>query len=123
MKKLILIFTSFFFFNCNVTNQVYELPRGYIFYKGGGSTNCMLRNHEMIIKGGVVDYSYNYDYVFFSADDTKSTDPLKISKSLLKYYIHDIKKDTLYKSVSYQVFNSFLNKNKIDDEYNISKSD
>lgn len=123
MRKLILIFTSFFFFNCNVTNQEYELPSGYIFYKGGGSTNCMLRNQEIIIEGGVVDYSYNDAYIFFSVDETKSKAPLKTPKSLLKYYIHDIKKDTLYKSVSYQVFNSFLNKNKIDDEYNISKSD
>lgn len=123
MRKLILIFTSFFFFNCNVTNQEYELPSGYIFYKGGGSTNCMLRNHEIIIEGGVVDYSYNDAYIFFSVDETKSKDPLKTSKSLLKYYIHDIKKDTLYKSVRYQVFNDFLNKNKINDEHNISKSD
>ena len=120
MKKSLIIFASFFTFSCNVTNQTHELPSGYEFYQGGGSTNSIYRHHDVIIRGGAVDYAYNDDYLFFSIDCTKAKEPRIVAKQLLFYYIHDIKKDTLYKPVSYTVFKEFMKKNKIDSEVDIS---
>jgi hypothetical protein len=92
-----------------------------MFFRGGGETNSILRDHDIIIRGGAVDYSYNEDYIFFSIDCTKAREPRILSKQLLFYYIHDIKKDTLYKPVSYKAFKEFIKENKIDKELDISK--
>jgi hypothetical protein len=121
MRNLLILFALFFLFSCNLSNQDYELPSGYMFFRGGGETNSILRDHDIIIRGGAVDYSYNEDYIFFSIDCTKATEPRILSKELLFYYIHDIKKDTLYKPVSYKAFKEFIKENKIDKELDISK--
>lgn len=121
MKKLILIFILLFTFGCNVSNQEYELPNGFTFYRGGGKTNSVSRNHNLLIRGGATDYSFNDDYIFFSVDTSLSKEPRILSKKLLSYYIHDIKKDTLYKSVNYDFFQNFIRKHKIDEKFDISK--
>lgn len=121
MKKLILIFVVLFAFSCNVSNEEYELPNGYAFYRGGGKTNSVSRNHNLLIRGGATDYSFNEDYIFFSVDTTLSKEPRMLSKKLLIYYIHDIKKDTLYPSVNYEIFQNFIRTHKIDEKFDISK--
>ncbi|WP_026704589.1 hypothetical protein [Flavobacterium soli] len=121
MKKIVSIFSLFLAFSCNLSNQEYVLPSGYLFYKGGGSTNSILRNNELIIHKGVVEYSFTDNYIFFSVDSTNSKEPKKVSTKLLSYYIHDIKKDTLSRPLNYKFFNEFIKENKVDEKYNISK--
>ena len=111
------------FVSCNfpMSDSDQELTNNYMFSYEGGRQNRIVRNNQFVIDSGAVSASFNEDFIFFSEDTTYSMEPKKVSKNLLQYYIHNIKKDTLSKALSYSFFKEFIKKNKIDEDLDISK--
>lgn len=120
MKTTILIL-ALTIVSCNfqATDFSEDLPQNYQFIYEGGSQNRILRDNEAIIDSGVVNFSYDDNFIFFSVDTTYSMKQDKIGKEKLVYYVHDIKKDTLSKPVNYRFVKNFILKNKIVDDKNI----
>lgn len=120
ISVLILTFTSC---NFQASDSIEDLSNKYQFIEEGGSLNMVLRDNEAVIDSGAVSASFNDDYIFFSEDTSYSMEPKKVSKKLLRYYIHNIKKDTLSKPLNYKFFSEFIRKNKIDEDLDISKKE
>ncbi len=130
MKKYILIFIITILFLIvaffiaiifNLTDDfVDEGPANYTFVYEGGDLNSIIRDNKMLIENGVVDFKYNDDYVVFSVDTTYSLEPEKVKKTQLKYYIHDVKKDILYRNINYKEFKKIIQKKKLE-EIDLSK--
>lgn len=62
----------------------------------------MLKSHKPLIGSGLVECKYNDDYMFVSVDTTNSMAPEKVMKSNLKYFIQNLKTDTIIKAISYE---------------------
>ncbi|OWP82664.1 hypothetical protein BWK59_14650 [Flavobacterium davisii] len=121
MKKLILIFVLVALSACNfqASDSTEELPSKYQFIEEGGSQNRILRDNQSIIDSGVVDFSFDDKFIFFSIDTTYSMEPKKIAKEKLIYYVHNIQKDTFSKPINYNFIKKIISQNKIEDENNI----
>jgi hypothetical protein len=120
MKKIILILAlTLVACNFQASDSTEDLPAKYQFIEEGGSQNRILRDNELIIDSGAVDFSFDDRFIFFSVDTTYSMEPKKIEKEKLLYYVHNIKKDSFSKQVNYNFIKKFILKNKIEDENNI----
>jgi hypothetical protein len=107
MKKIIYLFLLFFLFGCNISDYREQLPNKYEFWFEGGSNNRLAQGnmnegYELVIDSGVVDCSYNDDYLLVSIDTTYSMYPEKVEKSKLQYLIQDLKKDSILRDISYE---------------------
>ncbi|KMQ63645.1 hypothetical protein ACM40_02270 [Chryseobacterium sp. BLS98] len=104
MRSIIFIVITFFIiFSCNISDSYEKLPfGGYEIDFEGGSQNRLLKNNELIIDSGLVDCMYNDVYMLVSVDTTYSMNPEKKDKKNLKYFIQDLKKDTIIKKISYK---------------------
>ncbi|MGG5209821.1 hypothetical protein ACQWU4_12790 [Chryseobacterium sp. MIQD13] len=102
MKKILKLSTLLFIYSCNMSDNYEELPfGGYEVDFEGGNQNRMMKNNTMIIDSGLVDCKYNDAYLLISIDPTYSMTPKKVNKKDLKYFIQDLKKDTIIKNISY----------------------
>lgn len=120
MKKIILILTlTFTACNFQTSDISNDLPLKYQFINEGGNQNRVIRDNELIIDSGAVDFSYNNKFIFFSVDTTYSMEPKNIAKEKLIYFIHNIKEDTLSKPLSFWYLKKFIVINKIDNRDNI----
>lgn len=106
------IIIALIFVGCSNSDYIKEAPLGYVFIFEGGNQNRIIKNNKPIIDSGVVDFKFNKDYIVFSVDTTFSN---KQEKKVLLYYIHDVKKDYLYKKMNMEVFKKFIKKNSLDD--------
>lgn len=113
------------FASCNfpISDSDEELPNNYMFSYEGGRQNRIVRDNQFILDSGAVSASFNDKYIFFSEDTTYSMEPKKVSKKILRYYICDIKKDTLSKPLDYNYFKKFIYQNKINEDLDISKDE
>ncbi|UTX47672.1 hypothetical protein [Chryseobacterium sp. MA9] len=121
MKYLIFITITFFtIFSCNNSDKVEKLPLGYEVLYEGGSQNRLLKNNELIIDSGLVDCKFKNDYLLISMDTTYSMNPQKINKKNLKYFIQNIKKDTILKEISFTGLLKIIKEKSLED-INITK--
>ncbi len=120
MKKIILILAlTLVACNFQTSDSTEDLPAKYQFIEEGGSLNMVLRDNEVIIDSGAVNFAFNDKFIFFSVDTTYSMEPKKISKEKSLYYLHNIHKDTFSKPMNYNFIVNFISKNKIENENNI----
>lgn len=121
MKYPIFITITFLtIFSCNNSDKVEKLPLGYEVLYEGGSQNRLLKNNELIIDSGLVDCKFKNDYLLISMDTTYSMNPQKINKKNLKYFIQDIKKDTILKEISFTGLLKIIKEKSLED-INITK--
>ena len=101
---------------CNMSDYYEKLPFGgyEVDYEGGGM-NRMTKNHKMIIDSGLVDCKYNDYYMFVSVDTTNSAMPKKVPKSNLKYFMQNLKTDTIIKAISYEDLKRLIKDKSLDD--------
>lgn len=121
-KTFLLVVLTLILISCNFQANDFEedLTNKYQFIHEGGNQDRVIRDNKLVIDSGAVRASFNDDFIFFSEDTTYSMEPKKVSKKILRYYIHDIKKDTLSKPLSYNYFKNFIAKNKIEKDIDIS---
>lgn len=100
------------FVGCSNSDYIKDAPLGYVFIFEGGNQNRVIKNNKTIIDSGVVNFKFNKDYIVFSVDTTFSN---KQNKEVLLYYIHDIKKDHLYRNMNMKEFKKIIKKNSLDD--------
>lgn len=110
MKKIVIILILMC--SCNMSDQEINLPEGYLYYKEGGYSNAVLRNHKGIIEHSAIDFSYSKSYIMF-VFDTLQKKPLKINAEKLFFLVHDIKNDSLLKRMNFLEYKQFVKFNKI----------
>lgn len=126
MKKYILIIflalLSLFIVatNGNFSDFREKGPSGYVFIFEGGKQNAIMRNNELVIDSGAVDFKYNKNYVVFSVDTTYSIKPQEINKSQLKYYLFEVKTNVLKENIKFDEFKMLVKEKSLDD-INITK--
>lgn len=81
----------------------------------GGLHNRMLKNHEWVFEKGLADCKYDKDYMFVSVDTNNSNYPKEMEKSNLKYFIQDLKKDSVLKTISYKDLQNLIKEKSLDD--------
>ena len=102
MKKILKLRAFLLMYSCNMSDNYEKLPfGGYEVDFEGGKQNRMMKNNKMIIDSGLVDCKYNNDYMFVSVDTTYSNYPNKVKKNNLKYFVQNLKTDTIIKKISY----------------------
>lgn len=119
VRNLLLVLFILFMFSCNMSDQEYNLPSDYIYFKEGGNRNVVLRNHKSIIDHSALGFSYNDDYVMFVFDTVQNLPP-KIDNEKLFYLIHDIKKNILLDKMNYENYKLFVKEKKIDNKDDLS---
>ncbi|MBB6369654.1 hypothetical protein [Chryseobacterium shigense] len=120
MKNILRLFVLTVVCSCNMDNYA-KLPfGGYGVDFEGGKNNRMMKNNMMIIDSGLVDCKYNDVYMLVSVDTTYSMNPHKVNKKNLKYFIQDLKKDTIIKKISYSDLQKII-KQKSLEEIDITK--
>ncbi|MCJ7933839.1 MAG: hypothetical protein MUW56_09435 [Chryseobacterium sp.] len=116
MKYSIFITIIFFtIFSCNNSDKVEKLPLGYEVLHEGGRQNRLLKNNELIIDSGLVECKFKNDYLLISVDTTYSMNPEKVSKKKLKYFIQDLKKDTIIKRISFKDLSKIIKDKSLED--------
>lgn len=101
--------------SCNMDNYE-KLPfGGYEVQYEGGHNNRLLKNNELIIEKGLLDCKYNDDYMLVSVDTTYSMKPQEIKKSHLKYFIQNLKKDTIIKRICYRNLQKLIKERSLED--------
>jgi len=89
-------------YSCNMSDNYEKLPfGGYEIDYEGGSQNRLLKKNKLIIDSGLVECKYNNAYMLISVDTTYSMSPKEKDKKNLKYFIQNLKKDTIIKEISY----------------------
>lgn len=106
MKKTFFVLSVCTLVSCNMSDNIEKLPAGYEFIYEGGNQNRIYRYDKnnystFAIDSGVVDVKHNDSYLLVSVDTTYSMNPGKIDKKNLKYFIHNLKKDTIIKKISF----------------------
>ncbi|WP_326981919.1 hypothetical protein VUJ46_17030 [Chryseobacterium sp. MYb264] len=101
--------------NYNLSDFTEEGSANYSFVFEGGNQNRIMKDNELIVDSGAVDFKYNDNYVAFSVDTTYSNKPQEISKSNLKYYLYDIKKDILNKEINIYEFRNLIKEKSLED--------
>ncbi|MCQ9639359.1 hypothetical protein MP478_08125 [Chryseobacterium sp. WG14] len=115
-NKIFIVITFFIIFSCNISDTYEKLPfGGYEIDFEGGSQNRLLKNNELIIDSGLVDCKYNDAYMLVSVDTTYSMKPEKKDKKNLKYFIQDLKKDTIIKKISYKDLQKIIKEKSLKD--------
>lgn len=102
--------------SCNFSDSAENAPMGYIFIIEGGNQNRVIKNDELIIDSGLVEYKYSDKYIIFSVDTTYSMNPKKIRKDSLLYYLHDVEKDEFLKRLSYGKLKKIVKERGLDSE-------
>ncbi|UZT99391.1 hypothetical protein ODZ84_07460 [Chryseobacterium fluminis] len=121
MKKYILIIflalLSLFIVaaNGNFSDFREKGPSGYVFIFEGSKQNAIMRNNELVIDSGAVDFKYNKNYVVFSVDTTYSMKPQEINKSQLKYYLFDVKTNVLKENIKFDEFKTLVKEKSLED--------
>lgn len=100
-----------------MSDNTEKLPAGYEFIYEGGNQNRIYRydsnNYSTFaIDSGVVDAQYNDNYILISVDPSYSMNPETIDKKNLKYFIHDLKKNTIVKKISFTDLQKMLKEDK-----------
>ena len=109
-----------------MSDNIEKLPAGYEYMHEGGNQNRIYRydknNYSSFgIDSGVVDVKYNDYYLLVSVDTTYSMNPEKTDKRNLKYFIHDLKKDTIIKKISFVDLQKRIKKDKSLGDIDITK--
>ncbi|MCG7281610.1 hypothetical protein MHJ94_09935 [Chryseobacterium taklimakanense] len=109
-----------------MSDNIEKLPAGYEYIHEGGNQNRIYRydknNYSSFgIDSGVVDVKYNDNYLLVSVDTTYSMNPEKTDKKNLKYFIHDLKKDTIIKKISFIDLQKRIKKDKSLEDIDITK--
>ncbi|EKB60652.1 hypothetical protein HMPREF9700_00147 [Bergeyella zoohelcum CCUG 30536] len=116
MKKTLFIsMTQLLLYSCNMSDSVEELPQGYKAIYEGGNQNRLIKNNKLFIDSGMVDVKYNDTYLLVSVDTTYSMNPNSVNKRNLKYFIQDLKQDTILRSISYQKLQHIIEKEALSD--------
>lgn len=126
MKKIFFAFCVSLLISCNMSDNIEKLPAGYEFIYEGGNQNGIYRYDKdnyskFAIDSGVVDARYNDNYLLISVDTTYSMNPEKIDKKNLKYFIHNLKRDTIIKKISFKDLQKLIKEDKTLEEINITK--
>lgn len=117
MKKIIIILVLMC--SCNMSDQEINLPEGYLYYKEGGYSNAVLRNHKGVIEHSAIDFSHNNSYIMF-VFDTLKVKPEKIDVKKLFFLVHDIKNDSLLKRMNFMEYKQFVKLHKIDKDVDLT---
>lgn len=116
MKKTLFIsMTQLLLYSCNMSDSVEELPQGYKAIYEGGNQNRLIKNNKFFIDSGMVDVKYNDTYLLVSVDTTYSMNPNSVNKRNLKYFIQDLKQDTILRGISYQKLQHIIEKEALSD--------
>lgn len=126
MKKIFVILCVDILISCNMSDNIEKFPEGYEFIHEGGNQNRLYlynRNNYSIfaIDSGIVDVKYNNNYLLVSVDTTYSMNPEKTDKRNLKYFIHNLKKDTIIKKISFADLQKLIKKDKSLEDIDITK--
>lgn len=126
MKNIFFVLSLGILISCNMSDNIEKLPAGYEYIHEGGNQNRIYRNDKnnyssFGIDSGVVDVKYNDNYLLVSVDTTYSTNPEKTDKKNLKYFIHDLKKDTIIKKISFIDLEKRIKKDKSLEDIDITK--
>lgn len=74
------------------------------------------KSYKLTVKmDGVVDVKYNENYLLISVDTTYSMNPENIDKKTLKYFIHNLKRDTIIKKISYFDLRKIIKEKSLED--------
>lgn len=109
-----------------MSDNTEKLPAGYEFIYEGGNQNRVYRYDKnnystFAIDSGVVDAKHNDNYLLVSVDTTYSMNPEKIDKINLKYFIHDLKRDTIIKKISFRDLQKLIKEDKSLEDIDITK--
>ncbi len=126
MKSIFFVLSLGILISCNMSDNIEKLPAGYEYIHEGGNQNRIYRydknNYSSFgIDSGVVDVKYNDNYLLVSVDTTYSMNPEKTDKKNLKYFIHDLKKDTIIKKISFIDLQKRIKKDKSLEDIDITK--
>lgn len=126
MKNIFFVLSLGILISCNMSDNIEKLPAGYEYIHEGGNQNRIYRydknNYSSFgIDSGVVDVKYNDNYLLVSVDTTYSMNPEKTDKKNLKYFIHDLKKDTIIKKISFIDLQKRIKKDKSLEDIDITK--
>ena len=126
MKSIFFVLSLGILISCNMSDNIEKIPAGYEYIHEGGNQNRIYRYDKnnfssFGIDSGVVDVKYNDNYLLVSVDTTYSMNPEKTDKKNLKYFIHDLKKDTIIKKISFIDLQKRIKKDKSLEDIDITK--
>ena len=115
MRKLTFILLAILItYSCNMSDSAEKLPGGYLFIYEGGNQNRLIKNHHSVIDSGIVECKYKSHFLLVSLDTTYSRTPEQIEKRNLKYFAHNLSKDTIIQEISYENFQSLIKANSLE---------
>lgn len=113
-KYFIFAMMSYLCISCNFSDSAKNAPMGYVFIIEGGNQNRVIRNNELVIDSGLVEYKYDDKYIIFSVDTTYSMNPKKMRKDSLLYYLHDVEKEEFLECLSYEELKKVIKERGLD---------